>query len=134
MPQRRRGGRRALRLAISNWRQRPKATFTEMLPAALTTGAPRELSYFVEVRNSNGRSAGMSNAAVVLAGEAPGPVTGLQAEVRKEGVRAALECRGTRSAAPTAIRLHRKLLTHGAREGERRAEGTACTAARACWK
>ena len=87
--------------------------FTETLPAALTEGAPHTLSYFVEVRNRNGRSAGLSNAAVVLAGQAPAPITGLTAEVRKEGVvlrwnpltAAALE------SARTVIRLHRKLLT-----------------------
>src|SRR3954447_24004921 len=51
----------------------PGATgsFTDELPAALETGAPRALSYFVELRNSKGRSAGLSNAAIVLAGVAP---------------------------------------------------------------
>lgn len=81
--------------------------FTETLPRELTAGAPRELAYFVEVRNSNGRSAGLSNAAIVLAGAAPEPVTGLVAQVRKDGV--VLHW----NAAPqeAAIRLHRKLLT-----------------------
>jgi hypothetical protein len=84
--------------------------FTETLPSALSGGAPRELSYFVEVRNRSGRSAGLSNAAVVLAGEAPGSVTGLEAEVRKEGV--VLHWNPVpQEAAPTAIRLHRKLMT-----------------------
>ena len=83
---------------------------TDTLPAALAAGEPRQLSYYVEVRNSNGRSAGQSNAAQVLAGEAPAPVTGLSAEVRKQGVVlrwAAL------AAAPqsTVVRLHRKLLS-----------------------
>jgi hypothetical protein len=64
-----------------------EGAFTESLPQALTQGAPHVLSYFVELRNRNGRSAGFSNAAVVLSGEAPGPVTGLVAEVRKAGVR-----------------------------------------------
>jgi hypothetical protein len=84
--------------------------FTDTLPAALTAGAPRELSYFVEVRNANGRSAGLSNPATVIAGGAPGPVTGLSAEVGKEGV--LLHWVPARQeAAPAAIRLHRKLLT-----------------------
>ncbi len=60
--------------------------FTETLPLALTAGAPRAVRYFVELKNQNGRSAGLSNAAVVLAGEAPAPVAGLTAEVRKGGV------------------------------------------------
>jgi hypothetical protein len=85
-------------------------TFNDTLPSALASGAARELDYFVEIRNSNGRSAGLSNAAVVLAGQAPSAVTGLQAEVRKEGVvlRWNLDAQ---EPAPTAIRLHRKLLT-----------------------
>ena len=84
--------------------------FHEILPSALTTGAPRELSYFVEVKNSNGRSAGLSSAAVVLAGEAPAIVTGLQAEIRKEGV--ILQWNpSAEELSPTAIRLLRKLLT-----------------------
>jgi hypothetical protein len=87
--------------------------FTETLPAALTEGAPHTLSYFVEVRNRNGRSAGQSNAAVVLAGQAPAPVTSLTAEARKEGV--VLRWTPLTATAPesarTVIRLHRKLLT-----------------------
>jgi len=86
-------------------------TFTDTLPAALAAGSPRLLSYFVELRNHNGRSAGLSNAAQVLAGEAPAPVTGLSAEVQKHGV--ALRWTAVSATAPesSAIRLHRKLLT-----------------------
>jgi hypothetical protein len=85
--------------------------FTETLPAELAAGAPRPLSYFVELRNGNGRSAGLSNAAVVLAGVAPAPVANLSAEVRKTGV--VLHWAPLESAVqePTTIRLHRKLLT-----------------------
>jgi hypothetical protein len=61
-------------------------TFTETLPAALGEGSARPLGYFVEIKNRNGRSAGLSNAAVVLAGEAPPPVADLAAEVRKDGI------------------------------------------------
>jgi hypothetical protein len=63
-----------------------EGSFTETLPAELAAGAPRPLSYFVELRNYNGRSAGLSNAAVVLAGVAPAPVANLSAELRKAGV------------------------------------------------
>jgi hypothetical protein len=87
-----------------------EGAFSETLPQPLTLGAPRVLRFFVELKNRNGRSAGMSNAAIVLAGEAPGPVTGLVAEVRKAGV--VLRWSPPEpSATPTAIRLHRKLLT-----------------------
>jgi hypothetical protein len=85
-------------------------TFSETLPAALGNGAPHKLAYFVEIKNANGHSAGPSNGAVVLAGEAPGAVSGLSAEVRKGGVvlRWASSPQGT---VPTAVRLNRKLLT-----------------------
>ena len=84
--------------------------FTETLPAALAAGAPRPLSYFVELRNRNGRSAGPSNVAVVLAGEAPAPVAGLAAEVRKNGVALRWTAIAQEKSSPAAIRLHRKLL------------------------
>jgi hypothetical protein len=81
--------------------------FTETLPPALASGPPRPLAYFVELKNRNGRSAGLSNAAIVLAGEAPAPVAGLAAQVRKDGVL----LRWTPDSEKAAIRLHRKLLT-----------------------
>jgi hypothetical protein len=80
--------------------------FTDTLPPALAAGAPRAISYFVELKNQNGRSAGLSNAAVVLAGEAPGPVNGFSGEVRKAGV----VLSWTPDSETTAIRLHRTLL------------------------
>jgi len=85
-------------------------SFTETLPAALAAGMPRPLTYFVELRNSKGRSAGLSNGAVVLAGAAPGPVGGLSAQVRKAGV--VLRWTADSAQEPAnVIRLHRKLLT-----------------------
>jgi hypothetical protein len=95
--------------------------FTETLPAALAAGAPRVLAYFVEVRNSNGRSAGVSNAAVVLAGAAPEAVTGLAVQVRKEGVVLGWDS-APHEATLTAIRLHRKLLTPAV-TGKKSAQG-----------
>jgi len=85
-----------------------EGAFTETLPAALAVGEPRPLSYFVELRNHRGRSAGLSNAAHVLAGVAPAPVDGLSAEVRKQGV--VLRWTPAGSSAE-AVRLHRKLLS-----------------------
>jgi hypothetical protein len=87
-------------------------TFTETLPAALSAGAPRPLSYFVEMKNRSGRSAGPSNAAQVLAGKAPAPVANLTAEMRKQGVvlRWTATNAAARESSPEAIRLHRKLL------------------------
>ncbi len=81
-------------------------SFSEKLSATLASGTPRALSYFVELRNRNGRSAGLSNAAVVAAGEAPPPVIDLTAEVRKAGV----ILRWTADEKDSAVRMHRKLL------------------------
>jgi hypothetical protein len=83
-----------------------EGSFTETLPAELAAGAQRPLSYFVELRNHNGRSAGLSNPAVVLAGEAPAPVANLSAELRKTGV----VLRWASAQDSSTIRLHRKLL------------------------
>ena len=82
-------------------------TFAETLPPALAVGPPRALRYYVELKNRNGRSAGLSNAAVILAGEAPAPVTRLTAEVRKDGV----VLRWAGGSAQETLRLLRKLLT-----------------------
>jgi hypothetical protein len=91
-----------------------EGAFTETLPSELTAGPPRPLNYFVELRNHNGRSAGLSNAAVVPAGEAPPPVIGLSAEVRRQGV-VLRWSPATQESSPTVIRLHRKLLTPSAK-------------------
>jgi hypothetical protein len=82
-------------------------TFSETLPNALVTGAPRTLDYFLELKNRNGRSAGLSNSATVLAGNAPPPITGFAAEVRKAGI----VLRWNPGDPGGAIRLQRKLLT-----------------------
>jgi hypothetical protein len=89
------------------------ATFTDTLPAALSTGAPRTLSYIVELKNSRDRSAGPSNAAVVLAGEAPAAIEGLVVESRKDGVVLRWNPGKGPAQAPVhmAVRLQRKLLT-----------------------
>ncbi len=81
--------------------------FDDGLPPALASGAGRVLSYFVELKNRNGRSAGSSNAAVVAAGEAPPPVTDLTATMRKAGVVLSWKPEG----ADMEVRVERKLLT-----------------------
>lgn len=89
------------------------ATFTDTLPPALAAGAPRPLSYFVEIVNRKGRSAGLSSVVVVLAGEAPAPVAGLRGEMRKDGIVLSWMpgSAAGQGSSPAAIRLHRKLLT-----------------------
>jgi len=83
------------------------------LPEELATGMPRPLTYYVELLNKSGRSAGMSNPAVVAAGEAPAAVLGLDAQIQKIGVvlhwNPALD-----GPEATAMRLQRKLLTPAA--------------------
>jgi hypothetical protein len=106
---------------------RAHGSFEETLPTALASGAPRSLAYFVELENSHGRTAGPSNAATVLAGQAPAAVLSLTAEVRKQGVVLHWAPDATEPSsqpASIAIRLHRTLLnpelhTHpgGARKG-----------------
>jgi hypothetical protein len=83
------------------------ATFTDRLPPALTAGVPQALTYFVELTNRKGRSAGLSNGALTLAGSAPGPVADLRLEVRKQGV----VVTWTPDETHAAIRLRRTLLT-----------------------
>ncbi|HEV2135415.1 MAG TPA: fibronectin type III domain-containing protein [Terracidiphilus sp.] len=86
--------------------------FHETLPAALATGSPRVLTYFVELNNSRGRSAGLSNGAPVLAGQAPPAVSGLNAEMAKDGVILRwTPLSSSHKSAQTAVRLQRTLLT-----------------------
>lgn len=62
------------------------SAFTDTLPPALTAGPPRVLTYFVELVNRKGRSAGLSNSAEILAGEAPPAIENLTAAMSKDGV------------------------------------------------
>ena len=84
-----------------------KATLGLTLPASLASGPPRALTYFVELPNRNGKSAGLSNGAALVAGDAPGPVTGLSLAVRKQGV----EVHWDADAESGFVRLRRTLLT-----------------------
>jgi hypothetical protein len=83
------------------------ASYTDTLSGPLASGEPRPVSYFVELLNKKDRSAGVSNPATVLLGNAPGAVDGLKAEVRKQGV----VLSWTPDNEKAAVRLQRKLLT-----------------------
>lgn len=87
-----------------------RGTWTETLPEAESVGGPRVLQYLVELKNRNGRSAGLSNAAAVVAGAPPQPVEGLTATVRKAGV--VLRWKADGEEAP--VRLKRTLLSRRA--------------------
>ncbi len=86
------------------------ASFTETLPSELATGSARKLTYYVELVNHKGRSAGFSNGASVAAGQVPAAVVGLTAEMRRKGVLLAWQPDAP-GAGSTEIRLVRKLLT-----------------------
>ena len=84
--------------------------FTDTLPPGLAEDAPRVITYFVELDNRKGRTAGLSNGAQVLAGEAPAAVDGLAAEMRRDGVLLRW-APAPPDAAPVAVRLVRKLVS-----------------------
>jgi hypothetical protein len=85
-------------------------TFTDALPPALAEDAPRVVTFFVELDNRKGRTAGLSNGVQILAGEAPTAVNGLAAEMRRDGV--LLQWIPAPAAAPpVAVRLVRKLVS-----------------------
>jgi len=91
-----------------------KGGFTETLPTGLASGPARVLSYSVELKNRRGRSAGLSNAASILAGTAPDPILGLAAEAHKEGIvlrwESAHAAEAQNGSEGPAVRLHRKLI------------------------
>jgi hypothetical protein len=82
-------------------------SYSEALPVLLSSGPPRVLKYFVELKNRNGRSAGLSKAVETLAGGPPAPVRGFAAEVSKAGV----VLSWTPDGESAVVRLQRKLLT-----------------------
>jgi hypothetical protein len=90
------------------------ATYTDNLPAALASGEPRVLTYCVELDNRKGRSAGRSNDAEVLAGQAPPAVTGLTAAMARNGVL----LRWTPGAESLPVRFDRRLLTPPQKPGK----------------
>jgi hypothetical protein len=85
-------------------------SFADALSPTLASGSPRQITYFIELVNRKGRSAGLSNGSKILAGTAPPPVDDLSAEVRRDGV--LLHWSSAPTATPPAdIRLVRTLLT-----------------------
>jgi hypothetical protein len=93
------------------------ASFNDTLPAPLAAGSPRVLTYFVELVNRKLRSAGPSNPAEILAGEAPPAIENLTAEMNKEGVLLRWAPAPPESS-PVAVRLVRRLLTPPAKKSD----------------
>lgn len=63
-----------------------QATLHDVLPASLTGGPARLLTYRVELSNAAGRSAGFGDAAYSAGGPSPAGVAGLRAEGSRGGV------------------------------------------------
>jgi hypothetical protein len=103
-----------------------KTEYVAQLPRELTIGRPRQISLFVELKNPKGRSAGLSNPAIVLAGAAPGSVKGLTAQVRADGVALHWEPESGQGV-PAHIRLHRTLLTPASPKPRDAGKGDALT-------
>jgi hypothetical protein len=93
------------------------ASFTDTLPTPLASGPPRALTYFVELVNRKLRSAGLSNGAEILAGEAPPAIENLTAEMSKDGVLLRW-APAPAETSPVAIRLVRRLLTPPAKKSD----------------
>lgn len=93
------------------------ASFADTLPPALAAGSPRVLTYFVELVNRKSRSAGLSNGAEILAGEAPPAIENLTAEMSKDGVLLRW-APAPAETSPVAIRLVRRLLTPPAKKSD----------------
>jgi hypothetical protein len=91
------------------------ASFTDTLPSPLAAGPPRVLNYSVELVNRKGRSAGLSNSAAILAGEAPPAIENLTAQMRKDGVLLRWASAPPESS-PVAVRLVRRLLSPPAKK------------------
>jgi hypothetical protein len=92
-----------------------EASFTDTLPSPFAAGPPRVLNYSVELVNRKGRSAGLSNSAAILAGEAPPAIEKLTAQMRKDGVLLHW-MPAPNDSSPAAIRLVRRLLSPPAKK------------------
>ena len=89
-------------------------SFSELLPAALSAGAPRPLYYFINPKNHNGYSAGLINRVVTLAGAQPSPVEGLIAERERDGVLLRWTAANPeKESASTVIKLYRSHVPSG---------------------
>ena len=86
------------------------ATYTDVLPPALTSGSDRPITYRIFGVNQHGRTAGPSNVATVLAGAAPPEVRDLSASVVARGV--VLHWQPVANLSPdTSIQIDRTLVT-----------------------
>jgi hypothetical protein len=66
--------------------QRKSSTMDDNLPAALTQGPPRLLTYKLSILNRAGKSFGESTPAYAASGPAPAPLSGFSAMPRRKGI------------------------------------------------
>lgn len=85
------------------------ADFAARLPQEFEAGRPHALSYYVELENHAGKTAGPSNAAWVATGEAPPAVTGFRVEAEPDGV--AMHWNKAGAEPHLVMRIHRTLVT-----------------------
>jgi hypothetical protein len=89
------------------------AIWHDHLPKNLTTGPARLLAYRVELANAAGHSAGPSEPAYIVAGEAPKAVLGLEADGTRQGV--LLRWTPAASASAAEVVLQRTTLSSAAK-------------------
>lgn len=82
--------------------------FTVRMPAELVTGTPHAVSYFVELQNHAGKTAGPSNAALVATSEAPPAIADFHLETRSDGV--VLHWAPAAPEAGMVLRIHQSLV------------------------
>lgn len=85
------------------------ADFTAQVPAELIGGPPQMVSYFVELQNRSGKTAGPSNPAYVAAGSAPSAIEGFTARTQPKGV--VLHWQPAAPEPGLVLRIHRTLIT-----------------------
>jgi hypothetical protein len=85
------------------------ADFTAQLPANLEVGSPHVVSFFVELQNHAGKTAGPSNPGWIGAGAAPSPVTEFAAQTQAAGTVLRWQTAATQPG--LVLRIHRDLVT-----------------------
>jgi hypothetical protein len=85
------------------------ADYVAPLPVGLTSGTPRVVSFFVELRNHAGKTAGPSNPVWIATGPAPSTVTDFSVTTQAGGP--VLHWQAEAPAPGTVLRIHRTLVT-----------------------
>lgn len=84
------------------------AEYVAQMPANLVSGTPRAVSFFVELRNHAGKTAGPSNPVWIATGSAPPTVSDFSATTQAGG--AVLHWQAAAAESGTVLRIHRRLV------------------------